>query len=178
MVTDPLREVEALLRRAEPVNESVSPAILRQWRSELVRASVFLSYAIGVLSLDSAILERAQTSLVDDVMASLIDDLPGLLASGWVGGGWSLAPEASASVAAANEFALDDAAGLLDLHGEMVASDLNSAGVVDDLLARISLRRETYLLLREQIEARLSSIQEVMRAHYASGAASVDDWLD
>jgi hypothetical protein len=177
VMTNPLADIEALLVQAEPIVDSTPTATLRLWRGELVRAAVFVSYAIGVLSLDVAILERAQVSSVDDVLGDLVNDLPGIMAQGWVGGGWSLSPDASASVAAAAEFDLDQAAGLLDLHAEMVMGDLTDANVVRGHLERITARRESLRALKERVEGRIRAIQAVIRHQYASGTASVYDWL-
>ena len=54
----------------------------------------------------------------------MVDDLPDILANGWVGGGWSLSPDAAASVGAAAEIAMDQSNGLLRLHADVVMSDL------------------------------------------------------
>ncbi|MGA2303542.1 MAG: hypothetical protein ABSH29_04995 [Acidimicrobiales bacterium] len=172
-----LEEIDAALSRAEPVNESIPPATLRQWRTELVRASVFVSYAIGVLSLDVEILTRGAAMAREDVLQATVNDLPEILATGWVGGGWSLSPDATASVAAAAEVALDESAGLLGLHATVVTSDLDDADVVSDLLVHVQEQRQALIERREQLEARIRKIQEAVLKQYASGAASVDDWL-
>ena len=168
-----------MLERTNPVNESIPAGTLRQWRTELVRASVFVSYAIGVLSLDVGVLNHGVSSPDDDALESLVDDLPDILASGWVGGGWSLSPDASASVAAAAaaEAALDQSFGLLGLHAETVSSDLGDPEVVRDLRIRVEQQLEALTRRRDQLESRIRRIQEVVLAQYGTGAASVDDWL-
>jgi hypothetical protein len=172
-----LEEIDAVLSRAEPVDASVLPATLRQWRTELVRASVFVSYASGVLSLDMEILTRGAVATCADVLQATVDDLPDLLASGWVGGGWSLSPDAAASVAAAAEVALDESDGLLALHGAVATSDLDDPDVVADLLVLVQDQLQELARRREQLESRIREIQATVLQHYASGAASVDDWL-
>jgi len=172
-----LEEIDFLLAQAGPISESTAAATLRQWRTDLVRASVFVSYAIGVLSLDVEILTRGETGLSEDVLAARVDDLPDILATGWVGGGWSLSPDAAVSVAAAAELALDQSDGLLRLHADVVMSDLADAEVVGDLLAMVEQLRTELVERRETLESRITTIQEVIRNQYASGAASVDDWL-
>ena len=112
-------------------------ATLRKWRTDLVRASVLVSYAIGVLSLDVEILTRGEAALSEDVLATMVDDLPDILANGWVGGGWSLSPDAAASVGAAAEIAMDQSNGLLRLHADVVMSDLADPDVVADLLTSV-----------------------------------------
>jgi hypothetical protein len=176
-VMSSLEEIDAVLSRAEPVDASVLPATLRQWRTELVRASVFVSYAIGVLSLDMEILTRGAVATCADVLQATVDDLPDLLASGWVGGGWSLSPDAAASVAAAAEVALDESDGLLALHGAVATSDLDDPDVVADLLVLVQDQLQELARRREQLESRIREIQATVLQHYASGAASVDDWL-
>jgi hypothetical protein len=170
-------EIDSVLGRTGPVDVSVPAATLRQWRTELVRTSVFVSYAVGVLSFDVEVLHRAEAGRPEDALQSLVDDLPGLLAAGWVGGGWSLSPDASASIAAAAEVAADESEGLLGLHAEMVSCDFGDLAVVRDLLARVEEQRGALTERRTQLEERIRQIQEVVLQQYSSGAASVDDWL-
>ncbi len=176
-MTYSLEEFDSMLNRADPVNIKVPAATLRKWRTELVRASVFISYAIGVLSLDLEILNRSLKIEGEDALQALIDELPAILTSGWLGGGWSLSPDASASVGAASELAADGAQSLLGLHGELAASDLKDVEVVGDLLRRVEQEREALIERRNMLEDRIRRIQETMREHYSAGTASVDDWL-
>ena len=99
------------------------------------------------------------------------------MASGWVGGGWSLSPDASVSVGAAAELSLDYAEGLLELHSEMVSSDLGDPVVVGDLIERVSEQRQALISRREQLEAMIKQIQQAVLQQYAAGTAAVDDWL-
>lgn len=170
-------EIVSLLARVRSANESTPVATLREWRGELVRASVFVSYAISVLTVDLEVLRRTLGATDKEVIQTLIDDLPEILASSWVGGGWSLSPDASLSVAAAAELERDHSTQLLRLHAEMVASELSDHDVVRDLASRIEHEREELVQLRGQLEDRLRTIQDAVRAQYASGAASIDDWL-
>jgi hypothetical protein len=172
-----LEEVDSVLDRANPVDESTSAATLRGWRTELVRASVFVSYALGVLSLDVEILNRRVSGSNEKALQSVVDELPDALAAGWVGGGWSLSPDASASIAAAAEVTMDQSGGLLELHAQVATCDLGDDDVVQDLLARIEQERQELAVRRDQLENRIRRIQAVMLQHYGSGAASVDDWL-
>src|SRR5580692_9377475 len=95
-----LAEVDNVLSRTAGVDVSIPAGALRQWRTELVRASVVVSYGVGVLSLDKEALTRGASSSRSDVLQAVVDDLPDILATGWVGGGWSLSPDAAASIAA------------------------------------------------------------------------------
>jgi hypothetical protein len=176
-VTSSLEEVDAILRRTEQIDASIPAATLRQWRTELVRTSVFVSYAIGVLSLDLEVLTHTRPELPEDALQSIVDDLPGLLAAGWVGGGWSLSPDASVSIAAAAEVAADESEGLIGLHAEMVECDFDDSAVVQELFIRVEQQRLALTKRRIQLEERIRRIQEAVLHQYATGAASVDDWL-
>jgi len=59
----------------------------------------------------------------------------------------------------------------------MVTSDLSDPDVMRDLLARVEEQRQALIERKDQLETRIRKIQEVVLQHYASGAASVDDWL-
>lgn len=175
IVTNFLSDIHRLLTETASASEVIPTAALRQWRSDLVRASVSISYAINVLSLDIEVLNHSLTSSSEDVVQALVDDLPGMLASGWEEGGWTLSPDAFTSTA--TELEIDQALKLLDLHAEMVTSDLGDHAVVGDLLVRTKQEREILHGLRGELDDRLRGIQEAVRKQYASGVASVDDWL-
>jgi hypothetical protein len=176
-VTNSIEEIDAVLSRTQPVNECTALDTLRQWRSDLVRTSVYVSYAIGVLSLDEEILEQTHSATDPHDLQLLVDRLPELLASGWVGGGWSLSPDAATSVQAADDLTKDYAEGLLGVHAELAASDLADSDVVYNLEARVKEQRGALAHRRDELEERIRTIQSVMRDHYKSGTASVDDWL-
>jgi hypothetical protein len=176
-VTNSIDEIDAVLSRTQPVNECTALDTLRQWRSDLVRTSVYVSYAIGVLSLDEEILEQTHSATDPHDLQLLVDRLPELLASGWVGGGWSLSPDAATSVQAADDLTKDYAEGLLGVHAELAASDLADSDVVYNLEARVKEQRGALAHRRDELEERIRTIQSVMRDHYKSGTASVDDWL-
>jgi hypothetical protein len=56
-------------------------------------------------------------------------------------------------------------------------SDLADPDVVGELLASVEQLRAELVERRGQLESRIRRIQEAVREQYASGAASVDDWL-
>jgi hypothetical protein len=174
---DDLGAIDELLRHAEEVESSMPTQRLREVRGELVRTSVFVSYAIGVLSLDLKILNRCWASPTEEVLQALVDDMPEMLTTGWVGGGWSLSPDASASVAAAAELSNEDSIRLLELHAELATSDLGDLDVVSNLLLRVKAQRSALCDRRDKLEKEIRSIQRMVQQHYASGAASVEDWL-
>lgn len=177
LMDDDLGAIDELLRFAEKLDASMQTKTLREVRGELVRTSVFVSYAVGVLSLDLKILNRCWASHTDEVLQTLVDDMPEMLTTGWVGGGWSLSPDASASVAAAAELSNEDSIRLLELHAELATSDLGDLDVVSSLLARVKEQRGELCDRRDRLEHAIRKIQQLVQQHYATGAASVDDWL-
>jgi len=170
-----LPEIDVLLSKTVTADENTPTATLRTWRADLVRSSVAVSYAISVLSLDIDVLTHSLTSPSEDVLKTLVEDLPGILASGWVGGGWSLSSDSLTPVDAG--FELNGETGLLGLHSEMVTSDLSDHDVVGDLLARTKQERQALFKTKGLLEDRIRRIQEAIRKQYATGVASVDDWL-
>ena len=174
---DDLSAIDELLRYAEKVDVTMATQALREVRGELVRTSVFVSYAIGVLSLDLKVLNRCWEAPTGEVLQTLVDDMPELLTTGWVGGGWSLSPDASASVAAAAELANEDSIRLLELHAELATSDLGDLEVTSSLLGRMKEQRQELCDRRERLESAIRNIQKLVQRHYASGATSISDWL-
>ena len=177
LMDDDLGAINELLRYAEKVDATMPTKTLREVRGELVRTSVFVSYAIGVLSLDLKILNRCWASDTDDVLDALVDDMPEMLTTGWVGGGWSLSPDASASVAAAAELSNEDSIRLLELHAELATSDLGDLDVVSSLLTRVKEQRGELCERRDRLEDGIRNIQKLVQEHYGTGVASVEDWL-
>ena len=150
-------------------------ATLRRWRTDLVRASVLVSYAIGVLSLDKEILTRDGAALSDEVLAARVDELPRHTGER-VGRGRVVAvPRRHRLVAAAAEVAMDQSDGLLRLHADVVLSDLADPDVVAALLADVEQLAE----LVERRATRKPDPEDPRGGvkQYGSGAASVDDWL-
>ena len=81
------------------------------------------------------------------------------------------------SIAAAAEVAAYESEGLIGLHAEVVESDLGDPAVVEDLFIRVDQQRVALTDRRVQLEERIRHIQEVVLHQYATGAASVNDWL-
>lgn len=176
-MTYSLEEFDSLLSRTKPNAKETHITVLRKWRTELVRASVFVSYSIGVLSLDLEMIKHSITAPEDDNLQTLVDELPNVLAKGWVGGGWSLSPDASASVGAAAELDATEMQSLTGLHAELISSDLNDAAALEILSAKIDQQRKAFITVRDQIEQRIKQLQSMIREKYKNGTASVDDWL-
>lgn len=176
-MTYSLEEFDSLLSRIHPLTKETDIVLLRTWRTELVRASVFISYAIGVLSLDQEMIKRCLENPGYDHLTTLIEQLPSILAKGWVGGGWSLSPDASASVGAASEINESKMQELLSPHLELISSDLNDPGNLERLNHEIEQLRLRLISTREQIENKITQLQSAVKEKYKDGSASVDDWL-
>jgi hypothetical protein len=78
---------------------------------------------------------------------------------------------------AAAEVAMDESEGLLGLHAEVALTDLGDPDAVAELLVLVDEQRRELIERREQLESRIRKIQAAVLAQYASGDASVDDWL-
>lgn len=169
--------VDDLLSWSEPVNDSVNPDTLREWRFDLIRCSVYLSYAVDVLSLDLRVLEQSRHAPDLDILQSLVDELPNLLASEAHGESTEVVSHNAAADVAVAELAINQAAGLLALHHELVESDLHDLDVIRRLVEDCERERERLLERRRRVDERVRQIQDTMQHHYASGAASTDDWL-
>ncbi len=172
-----LQDIDSVLEQVNHVDETISTQDLRQWRSELVRSSVFVSYAVSVLSLDIEVLNRCLDTPSADILQSLVDEMPDMLATAWVGGGWSLSPDASSSVAAAAELTMDQADGLLGLHAEMAKSDLSDRTTINELLTHVTKERDTLVETKVRLEERIRHIQLEIKHRYSTGRTSVDEWL-
>lgn len=176
-MTYSLEEFDSLLRQTQPVTPKTEVGTLREWRTQLVRASVATSYAFGVLSFDLELLRKCIENPTGDNLQMLIEQLPNALAAGWVGGGWTLSPDASASVGAASELDFTKIEGLLELHGELISSDLNDPDVLSKLQEQIETQRSKLGSRKEQLQLRIKEIQSAIRQRYQDGSASTDDWL-
>jgi hypothetical protein len=157
--------------RSVPRQLSRSPTVLRQQRTALTSTQNRVSYAIEVLTVDLEALNRHTRSDHDHLQA-IIDDMPDLLASGWDNGGWSFSVDTSGLIAAAA-----DADGLLDLHHELVSSDLDDPDVARSLLARMKVQRGALIKRKNRLDREIKQTQEILLRQYVTGIASVDDWL-
>ncbi len=176
IVIDSIEKIEVLLSLTQPISDNTPTTTLREWRHQLVEASVAVSYAISILGLDISLLDRAAASTRSDVLQYLLDELPQLLDTQWVGGGWSLSPDASTSVAAAAHLTNQDTT-LYALHAAVASCDFTDVEDVRGLRERVEQQRTHLHALRDQIERHVRDIQSAVRHQYATGVASVDDWL-
>jgi len=150
--------------RSVPRQLSRSPTVLRQQRTALTSTQNRVSYAIEVLTVDLEALNRHTRSDHDHLQA--------IIASGWDNGGWSFSVDTSGLIAAAA-----DADGLLDLHHELVSSDLDDPDVARSLLARMKVQRGALIKRKNRLDREIKQTQEILLRQYVTGIASVDDWL-
>jgi hypothetical protein len=150
--------------------DAAAPMLLRQRRRALTPAWSLVSFAVEVLALDLAVLERQPRSDGDHLHA-IIDDLPDLMA----GRGDDEARVQPMDLP--DLFAAADTDGLLDLHREMAGSDLDDPEVARSLLVRMDVRRRALMERQTRLEEEIDRIRETLLRHYAAGTASTDDWL-
>jgi hypothetical protein len=155
---------------SKSLDEAAPPALLRQRRTALTLPWACVSFAEEVLALDLAVLNRRGQS-DEDHLNAIIDDLPDLLA-GRVNDPWLLpidTPDLFTSTA--------DTDGLLDLHREMASSDIDDPDVARALSVRMNGQRRELIERKNRLEREIDQIQEILLRQYATGTASIDDWL-
>jgi hypothetical protein len=171
-----LADVDQLLEAASTLDSSTPAARLRGGRDDLVHAAVLLSYARHVLSVDIGALQAIADAPAPDLQ-TLIDDLPHVLETASIGGGWSLSPDAPATAASARQ-ALEGAAnGLMTSHDELARIDFGSPEAVGDTLHELEVELALVAERRERVEMRVREIQALLVEQYKRGEADADDWL-
>jgi hypothetical protein len=153
------------------IGDSVPPAILRQRRAALTATRNCVSYALEVLTLSLEVLNRP-AGPNEDALQAIIDDLPDLLAGGWENDVWTFSIHTSGSIAIAAQNA-----GVLDLHEELIRSDLGDPSVTRSRLVRIKAQRTALMARQLRLEAEITQIRGILLRQYASGTASADEWL-
>jgi len=175
-VTVTLEYVDQLLDSTSAVGTDTRAAQIRAWRDELAHVAVLLSYARHVLSVDLGVL-RSAAGRVDANFQAVVDELPKLLAAASIGGGWSLSPDAPATMAPAEQVLEGEADGLLAAHGELASLDISSRADIVALIGQFEDEMSQVTARWERAEARVRDLQAALVAMYKSGEASVDDWL-
>ncbi len=170
-----LSDIDRLLGATEDVDESTTTQQIRDWRDDLVKAAVFLSYARHVLSVDVGVLKKAAKD--PQGLDALVDDLPAVLARASVGGGWSLSSDAPARMIAADQAILGAADGLMSAHMEMAFLDFTSRDSLEGAISRIGTQLDDVTDRWQITEMRVRLMQAVIVERYSIGAAQVDDWL-
>jgi hypothetical protein len=168
MMSGVLDVLDGVLSQAHPVDDSVAPAVVRQRRAVLTATWSRISYATEALAIDLEVLNR-HTQCNEDLQA-IIDDMPDLLASNWGGDAWSFSADTLDLTAADTDLALD-------LHQEMVSSDLGDPNVARSLLVRVKSQQGELIERKHRIETEIEQIREILLFQYANGIASADDWL-
>ncbi len=176
MVALELLDIDQLLDVTSSLDPSTSTHRIRAWRNELAHTAVLLSYARHVLSVDIGVLQSIIEDPAHDLQA-LVNDLPRLLATASIGGGWSLSPDSIATMDSADRVLDGEADGLLSAHSKLALIDLHSDGVVAGTITELKAQLESVTDHLELVEKRLRELQVLMVDRYKSGAASADDWI-
>jgi hypothetical protein len=163
-----LDDLDEVLNQVHPGGAPLPPEALRRRRAALTATWNCVAYAIEVLALDLAVINRHASS--EDGLQAIVDDLPGLLAGGWDDGEWSCAVDVSDTVAA-------DTNPLLDLHHEMVDRDLGDLNVAHSLLVRMKALRRALIQRKHRLEREITQTKEMLLRQYMAGSASTDDWF-
>lgn len=171
-----LVDVDELLATASTLDSSTPAPRLRGGRDDLVHVAVLLSYARHVLSVDIGALQ-AISEAPDPDLQNLVDDMPRVLESASIGGGWSLSPDASATTASARKAIEGAADGLMPAHSELGRIDLHSQSAVRATLRELQVQQAVVAERREQVEKRVREIQALLVEQYKRGDANPDDWV-
>lgn len=169
-------DVDELLSTTASVDSSVSVLKIRAWRDELAHVAVLLAYARHVLSVDVGVLQSIAEDPERDVQA-VVNDLPHLLATASIGGGWSLSPDSPATMRSAGQALEGEANGLLSAHGEIALVDFRShediTRAIEDLEAQLGMVTSR----RDSVEKRLAELRGLLVEKYKSGDATIEDWI-
>jgi hypothetical protein len=171
-----LSDVDELLGTTSTLDSSTPAARLRGGRDDLVHVAVLLSYARHVLSVDIGALQ-ALAEAPDPDLQDLVDNMPRVLETASIGGGWSLSPDAPATTASARRAIEGAADGLMPVHAEMARIDLRSREAVQDTLRELEVQHATVAERREVVEKRVREIQAILVDQYKRGEADPDDWV-
>jgi hypothetical protein len=166
----PLDALDVEPNRVQPVDRAVSPRALGRQRTALTATRNCVFYAIEALALDLEILNRCTPAAHD--LQVIVDDLPDLLAGEQDHGAPSFPVDCSEAISAA------PSDGLLDLHLEMVSSDLGDPSVTRSLSVRMHARRRTLVERKQRLENEITQTKKELIRQYAAGIASAEDWLD
>jgi hypothetical protein len=169
-------DIDRLLDSTSAVGAEAPAERIRAWRDQLAHVAVLLAYARHVLSVDIHVLRDA----VETPGASfdaVVHSLPETLTTASIGGGWSLSPDAPATMISAEQLVEGEADELLALHSRLVGADIARPGDVEPLLAELEVQLAWVTERWEAAEARLRRLQSELVTKYKTGEASVEDWL-
>jgi hypothetical protein len=165
-----LDQLDEIRRRPSVIADGASPTVLRQARVALTATWNRVSYALEALALDLEVLKWLPQPNENQLHA-IIDGVPDLLA-----GGLDRARPFSEDISDLVAAAADDDE-LLDLHRELVSSDLDDPNVAYSLWARMEIRRGVLMAQKYRIEEEITQVRERLLRLYANGTASAEDWL-
>lgn len=171
-----LLDVDELLDATSSADATVSTDQIRKWRDDLAHVAVLLSYARNVLSVDVGVLESIKDDPERDVQA-VVNDLPRILATASIGGGWSLSPDSTATMGSAGRALEGEADELLSSHSEIANLDFHSNQAVEAAIDELSAQLGMVDQRRDQVEKRLRDLRGVLVEKYKNGQADFDDWL-
>jgi hypothetical protein len=171
-----LSDVDELLSTTSPVDPSLPADRLRKLRDEFAHMAVILSYARHVLSVDVEVMRSIADDPKRDLQA-LVDELPRLLATSAIGGGWSLSPDSVATMKSANGAIEGEADGLLTAHSQLALADLHSHEAVARALSELETQLAQVTERLDSVERRVRELRAVLVEQYKSGAADADDWV-
>jgi hypothetical protein len=171
-----MEDIDRLLESTSAAEADAPPERIRAWRDALAHAAVVLAYARHVLSVDVGVLHQA-VEVPGTNFTSVVASLPDTLAAGSVGGGWSLSPDASATMNSAEQLVEGEADGLLTLHARLAGADISSPDEAAALLGELEVQLASVTRRWEDAEANLHRLQSQLATKYKTGEASVDDWL-
>lgn len=171
-----LTDVDHLLETTTSLDSSTPAARLRGGRDDLVHVAVLLSYARHVLSVDIGALEAIVETSTGDLQA-LVDDMPRVLETASIGGGWSLSPDAPATTASARQAVEGAADGLMPAHAEVARLDFRSPATVRETLRELEIQVAMVSERRELVERRVREVQGLLVEQYKRGDADPDDWV-
>jgi hypothetical protein len=169
-------DIDRLLDATSEVGPDLPAERIRAWRDQLAHVAVLLAYARHVLSVDVRVLRDA-VDAPGSTFDAVVQALPETLTTASVGGGWSLSPDAPATMHSAEQLVEGEADELLALHSRLVGSDIARPGDVEPLLAELEVQLAWVTERWEAAEARLRRLQSELVTKYKTGEASVDDWL-
>jgi hypothetical protein len=171
-----VEDVDRLLESTAVVGPDVPVGRIRAWRDELAHVAVLLAYARHVLSVDVRVLQDA-VQVPGTSFAAVVDSLPETLAAASLGGGWSLSPDAPATMSSAERLVEGEADELLSLHKTLARADISTPADLAPLVADLEAELAAVTQRWEEAEARLRKLQSQLVTKYKTKQASVDDWL-
>jgi hypothetical protein len=168
-------DIDQTLARTGTIDTTVSVRQLRGWRDDLAHAAVLLSYARHVLSVDIGVLR----SISDDPgdLDAMIGDLPRLLATASIGGGWPLSPDATTTMGSAGRVQTGEADALMSAHSQVAQVEFRSPEAVGRVIGELEAQLAVATDRLELVEAKVREIQAALVQRYKSGDATTGDWL-